>query len=624
MQRHPGVTSHKDLPVSSAFTVSSDGDLQVSKASKAEIHNRNFENNFSKDFAVFHRVYLRDNAQSSVIAERKQRETDKKVRSHVRLVSEENRLRFVAVMVGCLITLAAITVLLWMRLASRDQGENRRTPVHHVIQVSSMGYIFLFTMSVTAIIPEAYGLMLTEGKGPTASGWLIGSPWAFCAFSSLCMRPLVANDCWSQSRNRLIVVCSYVLMASSVLVFAMAANHADVLGNRRFFLLVTSRITMGLADGPNLILTVMTWKITPRTEMVRYEISRVCCKCAGIGMGPILSSLVALVSGAEGAAARSAHSSYIIAVCWIIFGVATWQAIPLDLTQHIKMKEAEDIKSSTDEHGAQDAASTLAIESLPEQVRKKVWCSVVMYGTERTFVVSGLEAGTALVLETEFRWDTKYIGLAIGLTFLGGLPLAIVANAIQRPSSFMSAKLMCVAAALSVVSSICLFPSIGQYLSTLSGSNAVGPLLLADSIIFTGGYLANGVMDAYAVRSSMPGTIFSIENLKLIDSVIQNSLARFIAPPIARWCLESHGRTYYASGQLIISVLGCISCFSVAHLLLRNSASGNGTDDSNSREDSPRSLLNTEGSTSGARKAREVSRPGWRSPKVDERTISAS
>merc|ERR1719161_2305592 len=206
MQRHPGVTSHKDLPVSSAFTVSSDGDLQVSKASKAEIHNRNFENNFSKDFAVFHRVYLRDNAQSSVIAERKQRETDKKVRSHVRLVSEENRLRFVAVMVGCLITLAAITVLLWMRLASRDQGENRRTPVHHVIQVSSMGYIFLFTMSVTAIIPEAYGLMLTEGRGPTASGWLIGSPWAFCAFSSLCVRPLATTEYWSQFRNRWIVL----------------------------------------------------------------------------------------------------------------------------------------------------------------------------------------------------------------------------------------------------------------------------------------------------------------------------------------------------------------------------------------------------------------------------------
>merc|ERR1719387_810818 len=181
--------------------------------------------------------------------------------------------------VGCVMCLLVVTGFLWMRWVSEGRDGDGTTPAHRVTQVSAMVYIFLFLVSVTAIIPEAYGLMLTEGQGPTASGWLIGSPWAFCAFSSLCMRPLVITEYWSQFRNRWIVLCSYGLMASSVLVFALAADYSTLLGTRRFFLLVASRITMGLADGPNLILTVMTWKVTPRKEMVQYEIFRVCAKC---------------------------------------------------------------------------------------------------------------------------------------------------------------------------------------------------------------------------------------------------------------------------------------------------------------------------------------------------------
>lgn len=343
-------------------------------------------------------------------------------------------------------------------------------------------------------------------------------------------------------------------------------------------------------------------------------------------MGPILSSLVSFVSGANGAAARSAHTSYVIAASWLVFGLVAWQAFPLDLTQLIEVKEDEDSKCSENEERAGDAAPSIAIEALPEQARKRIWLAACMYGTERTFIVSGLEAGTALVLETEFHWDTKYVGLAIGLTFLGGLPLAIAANLIQRRNFISSLKLMCVAAALSVVFAALLFPSVGSSLSSLSQDNAVGSVLLADSVIFTAGYLANGIIDGFAVRSSVPDTPFSIENFKLIDSVIQNSLARFIAPPIARWCLERYGRTYYAGGQLIISILGCFSCFSVASILFQFSISdveGN-SNERNAESSSPCTQVVNEGTANVMRKAREDSRPGWRSPQHSERIISVS
>lgn len=617
IQRSPQIAVYKQLPSSSAFAVGSEGDI---REMSREIQDLKFGN--KRDF--YHQTFA-NNVQGSAISQNREQTNMVQV-WHQKKTSFKDGLWFGAMVCGCMISLVAITALLCMRWASEDRDSDNNPPARRAIQASAMGYIFLFTMSVTAIIPEAYGLMLTEGKGPTASGWLIGSPWAFCAFSSLCMRPLVAADCWSQSRNRLIVLGSYAFMASAVLVFALAADYSTLLGKRRFFLLVTSRITMGLADGPNLILTVMTWKITPRTEMVQYEIFRVCCKCAGIGMGPILSSLVSLISGANGAAARSAHTSYVIAACWIFFGLATWQNFPLDLAQLIEAKEVEESRCSENERHTQEAASSLAIEAIPEQARKRIWLSAVMYGTERTFIVSGLEAGTALVLETEFHWDTKYVGLAIGLTFLGGLPLAVAANAVQRPDFILSAKLMCVAAALSVVFATLLFPDIGRFFNNLSEDNAVGVILLADSVIFTAGYLANGIIDAFAVRSSLPGTAFSIENLKLIDSVVQNSLARFIAPPIVRWCLEKYGRAFYAGGQLTISVLGLFSCFSAARILLQCNTSGINTNTSDRSADgtSPYSAVANEGTSSTTRKAREDSRPGWRSPQYSERIISVS
>jgi len=63
------------------------------------------------------------------------------------------------------------------------------------------------------------------------------------------------------------------------------------------------------------------------------------------------------------------------------------------------------------------------------------------------------------------------------------------------------------------------------------------------------------MLDGLAAAASMPGSSFSQENYSIIDSVGQNTMARFLAAPIARHILALGGREYYASFQLFLSLL---------------------------------------------------------------------
>ena len=47
-------------------------------------------------------------------------------------------------------------------------------------------------------------------------------------------------------------------------------------------------------------------------------------------------------------------------------------------------------------------------------------------------MVSALEAATALMLEMEFSWDPRPVGVAIFASFLAGVPLSMVAICARR------------------------------------------------------------------------------------------------------------------------------------------------------------------------------------------------
>merc|ERR1711963_1225111 len=66
-------------------------------------------------------------------------------------------------------------------------------------------------------------------------------------------------------------------------------------------------------------------------------------------------------------------------------------------------------------------------------------------------------------------------------------------------------------------------------------------VLLADGIMFPSFYLANGIVKGLAVRCCTPNTFYSMENFSLVDTIGQSVVARFVAPPLARTVIDSHG-----------------------------------------------------------------------------------
>eukprot|EP00746_Dinoflagellata_sp_MGD_P151899 gnl/MRDRNA2_/MRDRNA2_83310_c0_seq1.p1 gnl/MRDRNA2_/MRDRNA2_83310_c0~~gnl/MRDRNA2_/MRDRNA2_83310_c0_seq1.p1 ORF type:complete len:340 (-),score=67.94 gnl/MRDRNA2_/MRDRNA2_83310_c0_seq1:12-986(-) len=203
---------------------------------------------------------------------------------------------------------------------------------------------------------------------------------------------------------------------------------------------------------------------------------------------------------------------------------------------------------------------------LAESDRERMWWAAMTYGVERALMVSALEAATSLILEIEFGWDINDVGLAVGLTFLLGLPVTLLLDLGRKNGMISETKLLTGLAITVVTSSVFFFPNITLAFGA-SGLPTVVIILMADCLIFSSGFFANGILDGFAVQCSVPGTVCSLENINLIDAFGQDTLARLTGPALARYLTSSHGRGAYSILQLCVSSLGCLTCLSVVSQL---------------------------------------------------------
>eukprot|EP00746_Dinoflagellata_sp_MGD_P146373 gnl/MRDRNA2_/MRDRNA2_78861_c0_seq2.p1 gnl/MRDRNA2_/MRDRNA2_78861_c0~~gnl/MRDRNA2_/MRDRNA2_78861_c0_seq2.p1 ORF type:complete len:647 (-),score=82.69 gnl/MRDRNA2_/MRDRNA2_78861_c0_seq2:21-1961(-) len=468
--------------------------------------------------------------------------------------------------VGLVVLIFTAIIFFGFHVAGGSKArETWRVPYRH-LQTMLFLYICLFMSSVTVVIPASSALMHDLGLGATASGVLIGCAWPLSAVVAFLMKPLVQH--WDQSRVRRILLVNYALQALGTLAFALASDPPAAFGmigkNQRLAVFFISRLIVGISGGSDLLLNVMVWKVVPAKETVSLEVNKTYCRILAIGLGPLAFSLVCWATGASNPRTHSAHPAYAYSLLWLIFGILASVALPEELTSLIENKEAEDNmvhpEATCNEH-----QNTCNIRALPEKTRRSIWFAGMFYGFERALMISALEAATSLIIEMEFGWNVKDVGLAVSMTFFIGLPFAQLLNIARESSLISEARLMSGAAVTSVVASVLLFPSIFLARALQAqGLSAVISVLVADCFIFTSRYLANGIVDGLAVQSSLPGTFYSVENFRLCESLLQDSLARFMGPIIARYLIAYHGRAAYSIFQLCVSSLGCLTLLAVA------------------------------------------------------------
>jgi len=429
--------------------------------------------------------------------------------------------------------------------------------------------------SVTVVIPESYNLTKEMGYGATYSGWLIGSAWPLSAFVALAIAPKLRE--WNQPWCRNVLVGNYFLQAIASFFFAMAADPRLSLPlppTLQYTLVIGSRLLVGVSAGTDIILNVMVWKVVPRASMVNLEVMKVCIRTFAIGLGPLVSSGLNFAFGAHDVRSRASFPAQVFAALWISFGVYAWMVIPNDITPFTSEKSARDDAEPAEGSRTPTAVS---VDNLSEADRQTVWFGGIMYGMERAFLVSALEAATALILEKEFRMGTQEVGVAVGATFFVGLPITLLVDAARRGHFISDVSLLSGAAAVATLASLMLFPMC----STLLGHCGVHVpglsvllVLLADCVIFPAGYLANGILDGFAVQCSKAGTFCCVENFRLMEGFLQDAVARLIAPVIARTLVDRFGRLGYSAMQLSVSALGLASCVSVVLVLARSHKGG--------------------------------------------------
>eukprot|EP00927_Polykrikos_kofoidii_P042979 TRINITY_DN37037_c0_g1_i1.p1 TRINITY_DN37037_c0_g1~~TRINITY_DN37037_c0_g1_i1.p1 ORF type:complete len:603 (+),score=77.85 TRINITY_DN37037_c0_g1_i1:51-1859(+) len=443
--------------------------------------------------------------------------------------------------------------------ASDDEGAlllGRR-----IVQAARLVLTILQCAHFTSVIPESNGLIHDIGYGPTASGFLIGSAWVLVV-PSLFVGKYIHVSC-SSAWCRVAIVVFVFVYAIAAAFFALFANPPAWMqltkGHRCIGLLI-SRLIFGIGSIADTLIATLSVSVTPRTEQIPLAVAVSCSATIGLGLGPLLCPFATWALNASSYSARAAAVQYLFATLWAVFVAFLVAGFPSNMGGLAQAKRTCDEAA---EDGGVAQEDDCAVEHLNVDLRRKIWFTSLVYGFERALIVSALEAATAFVLEVEFGWSTTTTGLAVGISFLAAVPLALFGEVVKARRLLTPLQLLPACACICCLGSCLLFPQISVSRSSARGSKIV---LAADALIFSTGYMSNGIMDGLAYRASDADSTYTQVNYWMACEFVQSLGGRLIGPVAARWLLASHGRTYYAALQFCVSFIGCMSCLRVVRI----------------------------------------------------------
>jgi len=471
--------------------------------------------------------------------------------------------------------LSVSVVLAVLGIARSKSALQQPLRLHQVFSIYGDG---LICANATSIVPESYDLMMALGQGATASGSLLGSSWCLSAISVIVIRSMdkrLPVFAWKPMN-----ACALLLSIASIIAFGCVSldglnktASVDRIAKELFVL----RAIMSFFNGMYLLQSLVALESTPKIEMVSFNKTKMGVKTLGLGVGPLLSSMVASIERTRDPFVLVAAVSYLMAGLFagmlLLFQLLT----PRDHQKLINAKLEVDHRGSWQDvdhsgsceqlaaDGIDEAVDELAAERLPLEQRNRAIVLSAIYGIERACMVCALEAATSMILEVEFKWSTRDAGWAVGIVFLGTVPYMLFGENLKRCMRIGEIGWMVFCALSSVLACLALFP----FLTTLTTI-----ILIADGFIFANGYLANGIVDGLAFRSCSDDSWLSTSQYLLAQAITQMALSRPLGPILARFLVDIGGRGCYALGQLVLSISGLACCLKVAYTMSRIDKTG--------------------------------------------------
>eukprot|EP00401_Gymnodinium_catenatum_P018164 CAMPEP_0117484212 /NCGR_PEP_ID=MMETSP0784-20121206/14343_1 /TAXON_ID=39447 /ORGANISM="" /LENGTH=283 /DNA_ID=CAMNT_0005278781 /DNA_START=17 /DNA_END=868 /DNA_ORIENTATION=+ len=258
------------------------------------------------------------------------------------------------------------------------------------------------------------------------------------------------------------------------------------------------------------------------------------------------------LTGASGIRERAAWPLLGMSLMWAALALSLCLVMPVEIEDLVGLKEDVDACEAP-EDTPENAVRVATIGVMNEgavRLRQEVWTLALVYGMERALVVSALEASTSLILQTEFGCETSDIGLVIGASFLLGAPGTVLMTIIRRRGFLSDTTALCGFATMCFAATVLFLVGQNMWL-----------FLIADTIIFPSGYLANGVVDGFSTQYAMEGTFYSQANAAVFGTILQDTAGRFIGPPVARFIAHIGGRRLYAQAQMALCAMSLLTAW---------------------------------------------------------------
>jgi len=425
-----------------------------------------------------------------------------------------------------------------------------------VAACNSVGFLGIFMFS--GVILDSYDLAHRIGKDAAFSGMFIGVFMFASLFGSIVMWWLLRSHkaLWRR-HSRTVLVATLLLYIMGLAVYWLCTflveqpltaalhlpwplktiNPRDV----RAVLpsaLIASRVISGCGYGllamfVDVFFIFLTDSDARPRQMARVQFARM----MGIGLGPLAAAGLWAFVGSN----LAAVPSFVLGLSFAML-VHVYLCFPSleDFQFFASVTSGESSPKLT-------SASTAESNSFSAGDRKKrqqIIGVCLFMGLLRGYIIAGLEAALAMILEVTYDWSVKDTGFCIGCIFLCCIPLKMFYETFG--SSLAPTIWMRHMSWLSVVGA--LIAVVGL---PFADATAV---IIAAVIIFPTVFLADGLSRGIMYQHLLPeGELFADASYAgIYTQFMTNGLGRFLGPWFARLFLDSGGPSLYLKIQVVL------------------------------------------------------------------------
>lgn len=402
--------------------------------------------------------------------------------------------------------------------------------------------IFVQISMYTMAIVDAYQIVQTFGMSASYSGFCIGAFMAGNALGGTLLyfwmlrNPQIHLEC----PHMLLLVGQLCLFIGTFLCYQAARSSSVDLPNVDTF--AYGRAISGVGGGIVQMHTRVTnLELTERADRPEQVARTQFAVMLGLGFGPVLVACTHMLNSMTGSPAAEMDHPAAIFLVGLVFCVGAMYLVYL----YPSPDELMPVPCESEETSLQEETTR----------RQMIVASGWLLNITRSYVVAGLESGTALILEKKYGYSSRSIGLVIGMTFLFCVPLRMLQLASRGWIADVAVIQIC--SCVAIFGSVFLFDVHCESWAGGDPSFCAGILITGDGVLFPTLYvsesLAGGIMSQYFLPDP---SLFSLKNTQFwCNTVLANGAARFLGPWTARLMIDWKGQNLYAATQLFFCLL---------------------------------------------------------------------